>query len=231
MFSQTELEKTLALHEKSYRLFLWLNHALKEKSRPFSTIENIVSSVDAAKNWITANINHIPSEVRPEPGDIEPFAQQFVSYINTSFEVADARTVRNCNTCLICGFRKDLGKHLKVRSLGKNAKETARELKKIYLVKLGESLGIPIIDSDTEIFMTKNPDLEEAITIATYAHELFRRSQFASQGEAVLALWREMTEETRNKPRKFWQKKEKFKLTVQKIMDAEKKISAALRAL
>ncbi len=68
-----------------------------------------------------------------------------------------------------------------------------------------------------------NSDLHEQIAIATWGAEMLRRSEFASQGEAVLALWREFA----------WEKgrpKRDFRITARAICEAERRIREALAA-
>ncbi len=63
--------------------------------------------------------------------------------------------------------------------------------------------------------------ISKSISRATWGSELLRRSVFASQGEAVLALWREFA----------WQNgspKRKFKLTAQCLIEAEQAIADAI---
>ena len=69
-------------------------------------------------------------------------------------------------------------KHLRARNPNKKAHAEALQLKQAY----AEGLGI----DPNPVLMTRD------LTVATYAHELIRRSKFASQGEGVLVLWREL---------------------------------------
>jgi hypothetical protein len=43
----------------------------------------------------------------------------------------------------------------------------------------------------------ERPDLAQPLSLWSYAHELVRRSRFASQGAGVYALWRALDESTR----------------------------------
>ena len=60
-------------------------------------------------------------------------------------------------------------------------------------------------------------DLREQVAIATWGAEMLRRSEFASQGEAVLILWREFAWDS-------GRLKRDFRITARAICDAERRI-------
>ena len=62
-----------------------------------------------------------------------------------------------------------------------------------------------------------DPALSEQIALATYTTELIRRTEFASQGVGILALWREVAWEG-SEPKK------KFRLNPKKVLAAEARI-------
>ena len=232
-------QRTLDLHERSFRLFLWLNQALKSAQLKYSSMEVVLTSADAAKSWLTANMSNLPSDLRPSGDDLEAFSSHFVSFINTSFEIVDPVDLPNCRGCVCCCFHRagPKGKHLKVRSLGSHAKETALELKRICVQNIARESGREISVTEAKEFIVSHPILAESITLAAYVQELARRMTASSQGEAVLALWRELSDgfnkkisgQPRKPPRGRPAKKKKYELTARRVVDAEQAIAAKLK--
>ena len=214
MFDRAKLERLIALHEKAYRLFAWLNRSLKGGKRPLATVAPALAFAEAAAEWLKANRSNIPEAVRPDPGDMPDFPHLFVSFLATSFEIADRSAFRACPGCWCCIYWVD-SKHLRARNPDRKARLQARRLKMLYLSGAGVK--------DAESFYARNRDLWPAITLATYVSELDRRSKFASQGEGSLALWRELAWEPGGGPKK------KFKLKAEAILKAETAIIARVR--
>jgi hypothetical protein len=224
MFDRTSLTRLLALHDRTYRLFLWANALLKDGAQPYAAVSEALSFADAATAWLRKNRENLPEDVRPEAGDLDEFSHLFVSYLSTSFEVVDNATVPACRWCFCCGVLRLTRRHLRVRNPDRKARQIAQEMKLIYLRRLSEDLELPLIDSDLNQFITQNEDLGKDLSLVTYAQELERRSHFASQGEGVLALWREFARkpEGRRKP--------KFQLKVDQILEAEGRLADRLKA-
>jgi hypothetical protein len=78
--------------------------------------------------------------------------------------------------------------------------ETALQLKRIYLAQLAGELAPPASPRAIETVLATR-ELRESLSMATWGAELPRRAEFASQGPAVLALWREFAW-SRGKPRR-----------------------------
>jgi hypothetical protein len=142
-----------------------------------------------------------------------------VSYLATSYEVVDGSRVRACGGCWCCVYWVG-NRHLRPRNPDKKAKGVARELKILALRRMSEELGLPLVDRDFGPVLSR-----PATALVAYAAELDRRSRFASQGEGVLALWREIAWTPEGKP------KPKFRLKVSEILKAEADVAAALKAL
>jgi hypothetical protein len=139
-----------------------------------------------------------------------------VSYLATSFEVVDGAMVRGCAGCWCCVFWMG-NKHLRVRHPDKKAKGVARELKVLALRRMSEELRLPLVDRDFTKLLAR-----PAVALFAYVVELDRRTRFASQGEAVLALWREIAWTPEGKP------KPKFRLKAAEILKAQADVAAAL---
>ena len=220
MFDAQRLKRLLAIHDKSYGLFLWVNSGLMNRRRSLSAVAKTLAFSEAALQWIRANRAGMPEQFRPDPEEQEEFAHLFVSYLATSFEVVDRLRV-SCRGCWCCSFWIE-SKHLRRRDPDKKAREVARQLKVLYLRGLAEELELPLLDPELERFAADRGDLRPQIALATYARELERRSRFASQGEGTLALWREIAWKEGGGP------KQNFKLKVEEILKAEAAIREKL---
>jgi hypothetical protein len=156
---------------------------------------------EAAADWIRRNRSGLPE-------DLDPVSHLFVSYLSTSYEVVAGSMVRGCAGCWGCVFW-DGNKHPRPRNPDRKAKSVARELKVLALRRMSEELDLPLVDRDFA-----KPLAAPAVALYAYVVELDRRSRLASQGEAVLALWREIAWTPAGKP------KPKFRLRVPEILKA-----------
>ncbi|MFX1274969.1 MAG: hypothetical protein ACFFBP_22165 [Promethearchaeota archaeon] len=224
MFDTNELERVIDLQEKSYNLFMWLNKKLKEfsprtKSKKHTLFEEVhekVSFYKGAYLWIEKHYSELPINTRPDKSDLETFAHLFTSFLTTSFFVSNKIKVSDGCNCPFCTFFVDVTA-FQVRNPNKKAIENAQKLKIRYLEQLCRDEKLNDITLNLGDWIQNNPDLYYDIALATYAKELIRRSKYASQGEGILALWREIAwKNNRLDP--------KFKLKVEKIIAAESKI-------
>ena len=112
------------------------------------------------------------------------------------------------------------GPNLDPRAAAKKDVQAAVELKRIYIDKLASELGIsnlgPVVDK-----VLGTSDLATDVSMATWGAELLRRSEYASQGQAVLALWRQFAWQG-NTPRP------KFQITANKLITAERNIVSSI---
>jgi hypothetical protein len=227
MFNPNELAETIDLHQRSYELLKWVGRNLRGGKLEFSVVHEAVSNADAANEWLRRHWHNLPASGRPLENQLDAFAHLFASYLTTSFKLIEAprnRVVSYCGCwCTYCTYLGQADR-LQVRSPSKGAKRAADELKKVYLTYLASEhdrhLSIPQVET-----LIADPGLREALAMATYSHELIRRTKFASQGEGVLALWRQFA----------WTEKGaikvKFKLDVDTILKAESRVVSHLRAV
>lgn len=223
MLDRARLDRLLDLHDKTYRLFLWVNTSLRGGGRTFAAVGGALSFSEAASDWLRRNREDLPEDVRPVPDELEEFSHLFVSYLSTSFEIVDNRVVGVCGGCFCCGALK-LPRHLRARNPDAKARRDAEELKRICLRRLAEDLQLPLIEADLKEFVAAHEDLRIDLATVTYAQELERRSRFASQGEGVLALWREFAWTPGGRPRA------KFRLKAEDLLAAEKRLAERLKA-
>ena len=227
MFDYKELEKVIELHEKSYKLFLWINIKLKElgsKSRKntlFDEVHEKASFYTSSFNWIRKHYNEIPFDSKPEILDIESFAHLFTSYLKTSFIVSNKVKVTDGCPCPFCTFFYDVTA-FQVRNPNKKATENAQKLKSLYIQNLCREAELNSVPNNIDEWILNHEKLSNDVSLATYTHELIRRSKYTSQGEGILVLWREIAWKDNHLNKKF-------KLSPQVIISAESCILDSLR--
>lgn len=225
VFTHDQLEEMIDLHTKSYALLKWVNHSLKQNTLKFDVMHQTMNASEAAAEWLRRHYAGIPLAIRPAEAKIEEFANFFSSYLTTSFDIIEKpgeqlRSYCGC-FCPMCSYLS-AADYLKVRRPSHKAYRRARALKRIYLASLGDALELPLIEDEIEQLLS-NKELYLAISLTTYCNEQLRRTKFASQGEGVLVLWREIAWEG-TAPKKG------FRLEAEEILDAEKKIISVIQA-
>ena len=220
MFDRQQIKRILDLHNRSYRLLLWVNRALGNQKRTPEDLGEMMGFADTALKWFHKCSATFPAELRPSTEDMKPMANLFVSYLATSFEIVD-RIVPVCRGCFCCGIYR-MGKHLRARDPSGKARKEAHQLKCLYLEILAEESDFPLKKTEIEQFLSQSPELSYDVSLATYVRELIRRTSFASQGEGVLTLWRDIAW-AGGRPKKG------FELTSEEILRAESAIVKALR--
>jgi hypothetical protein len=224
MFNKQQLTEILELHEKSFGLLRWINSALKQNALSFSTMHETTDTARAAAEWIARHLSNIPHDVRPSENQMNKFANLFVSFLQTSFKLTQGGTASGwglfgcfCSCCRMIRYTP----YLELRNPSKKDFRDARDLKVIYLKRLAEEQKF---ERTTELVETilANATMRENVSLATWATELIRRSEFASQGESVLALWREFAWKDGNAKRNF-----KVKPTT--FMEAEQSVLAQMK--
>lgn len=225
MFDPQELERVVDLQQKSYQLLRWVNDALRSGTLNFSTVHQADDVSEAAKQWVGRHFHSLPGDARPNETELEPFARLFASYLTTSFDlIAQPGMRRVSDTGCYCTFCSYLASadHLRVRTPDKKAKQRAQQMKDLYLSSLIAESGAALTAAGRQALLS-DPNLADDISFATYGRELVRRSQFASQGEGVLVLWREIAWDHRSKVKKG------FALSAKRILDAETALVARLK--
>jgi hypothetical protein len=198
--------------------------SLKRGSLSFSVVHDTTDSAAAASEWIRRNFENIPEDARPSEAQIPMFSRLFVSFLSTSFRLNpnSRRLVSACGCrCFYCAYLQ-AGPNLDPRMPSKKDAQTAGALKRIYIGRLAEDLGVPGASEVVERVL-RNGNLATDISMANWGAELMRRSKFASQGEAVLALWRQFAWQN-NSP------KPRFKITAKRLIEAEQNIVQSIRA-
>lgn len=224
MFDPPQLRTVLALHEKSFALLRWVRSSLRTGRLSFAVVHDNTDSATAAGEWIRRHLRNLPADARPPDEQLEVFSRLFVSFLTTSYKLNpnSVRLTTACGCyCSYCAYLQ-ASPQLDPRNPSKRDFQTAHELKQIYLGKLASELQVT---SPTEAVQQalSSKELAEPVALATWGAELIRRSEFASQGEAVLALWRQFAWKE-DKP------KSKFKLTADLMIAAEQAVVSGMES-
>jgi hypothetical protein len=225
MFNSQQIHEVLELHQRSFALLRWVRASLKNGQVSFSVVHKATDSAAAANEWIGRHLGNLPADARPRAEQIPMFSRLFVSFLTTSYRLNPraVRLVSECGCrCSYCAYLQ-AGPNLEPRVPSKKDTKTAVELKRIYLSGIAAELCIS--DAREAVgTLLDTKELSEGIAMATWGAELLRRSEFTSQGEAVLALWREFSR-TDGSPRR------RFEISASQIMEAERKIVAAMKSV
>jgi len=224
MFEYENLSRIIELQQKSYALLKWVNDGLKRNVLSFKYMHEAMDTSNAAKEWIGRHLNNIPLDIRPEKENLSEFSHLFASYLTTSFELIDKprkHLASSCECyCTMCSYLVS-SSHLKTKKITDKTRKSAYKLKKLYLNSLASENELALIDREiTELLICKG--ISKSISLATYANELIRRSKYASQGEGILLLWREIAWNN-GKPNI------KYRLNVQSILDAQRDILGRMK--
>ncbi len=218
MLKSEIVKRVIELHGKSYQLLKWVNNSLIHGDLKFDVIHDTMGISDASLEWIRRYYDNIPPDARPPMEYIDEFACLFASYLTTSFELVSVHKIRKsyCGCyCQVCSYLIS-AEYLMPRKLSKKARKNAFELKRIFLSSLADNLKLALLENEIDQLL-RDKELREKIALLTYCNELIRRTQFASQGEGVLFLWREIA----------WQgtaPKKGFSLKTEDIMNAQNAI-------
>lgn len=221
LFTREALEDLLRLHDLSYGLFRWVGSSLSGGSLSFAVVHGATDSAAAAEEWISRNLDNLPRDLRPRPGDLVPLSHLFASFLTTSFVLPAAprvfRDVTVCG-CTCCTYLVSAHR-LVLRNPTAKDKVQAEKLQILCLEALAESEGVPL-SVELRRSVPADPLLAQDLAHLSYAFELRRRSEYASQGTAVLAIWRSIAWEN-------GRLRKSFALAPGRIVEAQSRLAAA----
>ncbi len=203
--TREELNRVLDLQNKAYSLLLWIDEQARHQPDLLSE-KNIEAwrLVDPCEDWVRRMIGIFPRDLRPEENDFSAFAHLMSSFFNTSFRVEeknasdwhsryDPYTVERRRRLL-----PGVSITRKTKAQKEKTLESARNLQLIALEELAIENDFDLSREQLET-LARQSEIQDALNLYSYAHELVRRSEFASQGAAVHALWNTMDKKTRQK--------------------------------
>lgn len=185
-----------------------------------STVESATAFYPVAHDWIVSNLANFPRETRPDEADVEPFTHLFVAFLTTSYKLPVAKS-EPAKPIPYYARRFAPASLLQVRTPDKKAAVSARQMKDLYLSGLAAALGVTLPYEERER-LAADPAFAVDVSFAAYGRELIRRASFASQGEGILVLWREIVW-TGGKLNK------KFVLTSARILEAETNLASQIK--
>lgn len=212
----------LRLHERSYALLKWVGASLASRKLSFSVVHESTGSAEAVEEWLTRHRANVPADLRPDPAELRPFSFLFASFLATSFRLPAEPEVIRRNCCCDCCAYLSVAHRLVPRDVTPKNQGEAHRLKELCLEALAESLGRTLA-AERRASVLGDKALSFELSHVSYVFELLRRTEFTSQGPGVLVLWRNVAWEN-GKPRK------NFKLTAERVLAAQEKLSAALGA-
>lgn len=226
-----DIERILRLQNAAYETLLWINKRAEQEQELLSDA-NLEKwrYAESCEAWVRDIHGMIPLAIRPTEDDIPAFARLFSSFFQTSFHLVESVPKRvydyygHESGWVGSGRRKLMPGAPGGRKTPKGkAKvgESARELRLITLEELALENDLLPSRAQLETLLSyaslSDASLSDSLTLWTYFHELHRRSQFASQGAAVLVLWLAMD------------KKERENITAAKVVKAREVLVDALR--
>ena len=221
-----EIERILRLQNFAYEFLLWLNQRAEHEQQLLSD-ENLEKwrYSESCENWVRQIHGMIPLAIRPDEDDLPAFARLFSSFFQTSFHLVENAPRRGYDYYgdesgyVGSGHRRLMPGAPGGKKTPKGKAKIGESVRYLQIIALEDlALENDLAPSRAQLeTLLSNAALCDALTLWTYFHELHRRSQFASQGEAVRALWLAMD------------KREREKLTAAKVLQARDELLTALR--
>lgn len=192
------------MQRKAYNLLLWLDEQARHQNDMLSD-ENVAAwkFANSCEDWVRRMIGIFPRDLRPEESDIPAFSHLMSSFFNTSFRVDSTVELKwDSEGRKTLGFethRKLVVGVLSTRKTKGQKEKQAESAHNLQLIALEELAIENDCDLSPEQLKTlaHKAEIRDALNLYSYAHELVRRSQFASQGAAVHGLWSTMDKKTR----------------------------------
>lgn len=162
----------LSMALDAWRKAFGIIHHYNFPSRQFS----LTPDAEFVRRWLSQHGNALPAELVPTKEQFEPVAHMLCSFPATSM---------NPSALL-----------LRQQKAGKKATSNADVLKLRTLERIAMTRGLEIVPNG---FARLRQDLalHRDLMLVTYATELVRRTEFASQGLAVYWLWLQLDADQR----------------------------------
>lgn len=198
-----EMERVLELQRKAYELLMWIN--TQAATEPALLSEESVEALryaDSCHAWIERRSGSFPQYLRIEPQDVAAFAHLLSAFFSTSFRVEEAH--QNFLRPSGHGWRTEKRRRLvsgatakKSRAAREKIEASAQHLQLIALEELAIENDLDLSHAALQV-LAEREDLQPALALWSYGHELVRRSKFASQGAGVHSLWRALDDKARS---------------------------------
>ncbi len=223
IFTSAEVDRILRIQDTAYDIFQWMKDCLNSGSLKFQIMHDATDSAANAHEWIERQRGSLPTSIVERLTDSKAVANLLLSFLTTSFELkAKPKTVSAGSRCGCgwCDWATRLT-HLVLRHPSPRDYRTASDLMRLYLADLAANMDVKL-GSDVSQLFERNESLTFELAHLTYVRESLRRTEFASQGTGVLALWRSIAwKDGRAIP--------KFRLTSSRVLDAQAIVTSVLK--
>lgn len=225
MIAKSDIEFALSIQSRCFKLLQWLGNAIREGFVPVMKAHDVTDAGHAARAWVETHFYNLPNECRPLSDEMEPFANFFGTYLETSFDIIanpKNRYVSDCDCfCSYC-VRVARAQHLKPKSLTRGDKERAAKLRVRRMEMLAREAALPSFEIRIKESLNDESSRLQA-SFSAYGAALLDRLKGISDGPAVLALWRDFAWSREGAPLR------RFKLHSKHILEAEQKLLKVLQ--
>jgi hypothetical protein len=208
-------------------MLMWITEALNKSLIAPSRAAHHSGGPDAATEWLQANYDYIPENLRPAPNDIAEFAAFFSTYLTSSFDVIEKPGTRGegptpkwCR-CEIC-MRIENAPYLQTKKLHARDKRRADMLMSECIFDLAKENALHM-DDDFAMQLVTSADTRRKSAYLAYGVWLIKRLSGESDGPAILALWRLIAWDPRGGMRRG------FALRLEDFKAAEAELLSAMR--
>jgi hypothetical protein len=228
VLSRDKVQRAVELQAAGYRLLKWLEKALDEGFIAPEAAHVYATMEDSALAWIERHYLNLPTAARPAREDLLPFSKLFSTYLTNTFDL-DANPGQRLYSpdahcfCPCCSWMVRVP-HLKPKKVGAADKKVAEGMKRGFVRKLASSTHLSVSDEAVDQLL-RDPELREAVALATYADDLLQRLNGIAVGPATLVLWRNFAWTSQGSPKKD------FALSTEAIMRAQHAALGRLQAL
>ena len=226
MLAESDIEFALSIQNRCFKLLQWLGNAIREGFIPLIKAHDVTDAGRAARVWVETHFYNLPEDCRPFSDDMEPFANFFGTYLETSFDIVAEPKARYISSCgCFCSFCSHLAQaqHLKPKTLTLEDKERAARLRVRRMEMIAREEGMPSFELRIRESL-RDESLRLQASLSAYGAALLNRLKGVSDGPAVLALWRDFAWNRNGSPIRS------FKLQTKLIIGAEQKLFRVLQS-
>ncbi len=225
MFVRHEIEDAVDLLGRSYALLQWLETAIERGFISFDTAHDYASFPTLARLWLERHYLDIPNAARPPREQLQPFANLFASFMESSFDMVRNPGKRLYSDeahcfCPMCSWLVAIPR-IRPKRLTREHKRRARRMKLAWLHEIAFELDRELSDQLAEA-LVDGAELGRQIGMATYGVDLLRRIEGKISGPASLALWRSFAWTAQGSPIRG------FMLDADAIIEAEQSVARHL---
>lgn len=218
--------RAVALQERSYQLLLWMADAVKRGFIKFTTAHEYGSLPEATEKWIARHYQDIPLRAKPGKSDLLDFSRMFTTYLQNSFILREAPGKQLYSPdahcfCPMCSWLVE-APHLKTKRISPADRRRAGKLQADVIGLMALELQRDLTEKQIASIVGEQRH-REALSMVTYAHDLFARLNGYAVGPAALVLWRGFAWTPSGSPKK------KFSLKAEDILMSERQLTKIIQ--